>query len=143
MTARRVSAYWKEDKREVGLTLFGSFSFFKINTNGIVTVPSSLSVNLPICGKSANFSIQTTPDVCSLAIAMLSCLMNLGLSFCLFPVFLSTNAIKCYKKCICIKLTMSQFVIIKTKNLFLHSFAFLVLINKPFKLVISHQTLHS
>lgn len=76
----------------------GVFSFITFNINaGIFTVPSSLSVNLPICGKSANFSIQTTPVVRSLAIAMLSCLMNLGLSFCLFPVFLSTNAIKCYK----------------------------------------------
>ena len=56
-------------------------------------VPSSLSVNRPIWGKSANFSMQMTPLVCSRAIAICSCLMNRGRSFCGLPDFLSTSAI--------------------------------------------------
>ena len=120
-----------------------------INVNGILTVPSSLSVNLPICGKSVNFSMQTTPVVCSLAIATLSCLMNLGLSFCLFPVFLSSNAIKCCKKytkkceingeLVCRCLSSSRLQLLCYEFFFIQ-LPFL-LINNPFKLNISHQTL--
>lgn len=123
--------------------------FLSINVNGILTVPSSLSVNLPICGKSVNFSMQTTPVVCSLAIATLSCLMNLGLSFCLFPVFLSSNAIKCCKKytkkceinseLVCRCLSSSRLQLLCYEFFFIQ-LPFL-LINNPFKLNISHQTL--
>ena len=57
-------------------------------------LPSSLRVNRPICGKSANLSIHITPAVCRRASATWSCLINLGLCDDFLPVFLSIRAIR-------------------------------------------------
>lgn len=57
-------------------------------------LPSSLSVNLPICGNNLNCSKQMTPAHSILMIATWSCLTKRGLVFDFSPVFLSMRHIK-------------------------------------------------
>lgn len=66
----------------------------KLSYKHTLPLPSSLSVNRPIWGKSLNVSKQITPAARSLAIHTWSCLTKRGRVLLFSPVFLSTRQIK-------------------------------------------------